>query len=55
MSETLFRKRRDLQQMQTNFDAASRELMDVRAEKNDLERRVRETAEMLQGVEQDVT
>jgi hypothetical protein len=29
--------------------------MDVRAEKNDLERRVRETAELLQGVDQDVT
>lgn len=37
--------------MQTNFDAASRELMDVRAEKNDIDRRVRETAELLQGVD----
>lgn len=40
--------------MQTNFDAASRELMDVRAEKNDLERRNREASELLQAVDQDV-
>jgi hypothetical protein len=32
--------------MQTNFDAASRELMDVRAEKNDLERRGRDAVEV---------
>ena len=54
VSETLFRKRRDLQQMQTNFDAASRELMDVRAEKNDLERRGRDAVEVTQAVYQDI-
>ena len=36
-SETLFRKRRDLQQLQSNFETASRELNEIRAEKNELD------------------
>jgi len=38
-SEGLFKKRRELQQLQSNFDTASRELMEIRGEKNDLEKR----------------
>jgi len=38
-SETLFKRRRELQQLQQNYDGASREIMQVRAEKTDLERR----------------
>lgn len=38
-SETLFKKRRELQQLQQNFEGASREIMQIRNEKNDLERR----------------
>jgi hypothetical protein len=33
--------------MQTNFEAASRELMDARNEKNDLERRNRDAVEVI--------
>ena len=36
-SETLFRKRRDLQQLQSNFETASRELNEIRGEKNDID------------------
>jgi len=34
----LFRKRRELQQLQGNFDTASRELMEIRAEKSEIGR-----------------
>lgn len=37
-SENLFRKRRELQQMQSNFDGASRERMEIRNERNLAER-----------------
>lgn len=40
--------------MQTNYDAASRELMDVNSEKNEIERRRMETQQMMQAVNQDV-
>jgi len=38
----LFRKRRELQQMQSNFDGASRELMEIRNERNLTERNFQE-------------
>lgn len=41
-SENLFRKRRELQQMQSNFDGASRELMEIRNERNLTERNFQE-------------
>ena len=50
-SEALFRKRRELQSLQSNFDTASRELMEIRGEKNELERRgnqVNQNKEQLQ-------
>jgi len=34
-SETLFKKRRDLQNLQGSYDGATRELMEIRAEKNE--------------------
>lgn len=54
VSENLFKKRRDLQQMQTNFDAASRELMDVKNEKKAVEEYRAKTQEYLASVSQDV-
>lgn len=41
-TETLFKKRRELQQLQSNFDAASRELMEIRGEKNDIDRKIQD-------------
>ena len=41
-SENLFRKRRELQQMQSNFDGASRELMEIRNDRNLGERNFQE-------------
>jgi len=38
-SEDLFKKRRDLQQIQSQFETCSKELMEIRAEKNELDRR----------------
>ena len=54
VSETLFKKRRDLQKWQSTFDGASRELMEAKAEKNDIERAYAETQQMLQAVGADV-
>lgn len=40
--------------MQTNYDAASRELMDVKNEKNEVERHSQETHQMLEAVAMDI-
>lgn len=53
-SETLFKKRRELQQLQQNFEGASREIMQIRNEKNDLERRGNEVANAAMQVEKDL-
>jgi chromosome segregation ATPase len=45
-SENLFRKRRELQQMQSNFDGASRELMEVRNERGMAERNYNEAEQI---------
>lgn len=54
VSENLFKKRRDLQQMQTNFDAASRELMDVKAEKNEAQKESQQIGQSHEAVDQDL-
>ncbi len=53
-SETLFKKRRELQQLQQNYDGASREIMQVRGEKNDLERRGNDVQQQSQKTENDL-
>ena len=52
-SETLFRKRRDLQQLQSNFETASRELNEIRAEKNELDANNNEIQANRQRTEQE--
>lgn len=53
-SETLFKKRRELQQLQQNFESASREIMQIRNEKNELERRGMDVAQHHDKVEKDL-
>ncbi len=53
-SETLFKKRRELQQLQQNFEGASREIMQIRSEKNELERKGQEIQQTSDKVERDV-
>lgn len=53
-SETLFKKRRELQQLQQNFEGASREIMQIRNEKNDLERKGQEIQQTGENLERDV-
>ena len=52
-SETLFRKRRDLQQLQSNFETASRELNEIRGEKNDIDANANEINQRRQENEQE--
>merc|ERR1711957_213207 len=53
-SENLFRKRRELQQMQSNFDGASRELMEIRNERNFAERGYNEAAQINENINRDL-
>lgn len=53
-SETLFKKRRELQQLQQNFEGASREIMQIRNEKNDLERKGQEIQQSGDHIEREV-
>jgi hypothetical protein len=53
-SENLFRKRRELQQMQSNFDGASRELMEIRNERNMAERGFGEAAQINENINKDL-
>ena len=45
-SETLFRKRRDMTTLQGNFETASRELMEIRSQKQEIERELNENTSM---------
>jgi len=49
-SENLFRKRRELQQMQSNFDGASRELMEIRNERSLAERNFNEAEQINRNI-----
>ena len=53
-SETLFKKRRELQQLQQNFESASREIMTIRNEKQELERKGGEVQQVAERAEQEL-
>lgn len=53
-SETLFKKRRELQQLQQNFESASRDIMNIRNEKNELERRGQDVQAAAENAEQEL-
>lgn len=52
-SETLFRKRRDMGQLEQNFKTASLELVDIRGQRNELEQDANEHNQIHQQMDQE--